>query len=51
MKRFIVLLAGVLLQDSPDVKNPVMQYGFEISVILLAAANEPPIGSAPSPLV
>ena len=40
-KRLLValpLLAGVLLQDSPDVKNPVMQYGFEISVIVLAAS-------------
>ena len=32
------LLAGVLLQGSPDLKNPVMQYGFEISLIILAAA-------------
>ena len=32
------LLTGVLLQGSPDVKNPVMQYGFEITVVILAGA-------------
>lgn len=32
------LLAGVAMQSSPDVKNPAMQYGFEISVVLLGAA-------------
>lgn len=34
----VPLLAGVLLQGSPDVKNPVMQYGFEITVVILAGA-------------
>lgn len=32
------LLAGVCLQSSPDVKNIVMQYGVESSVLLLAVA-------------
>lgn len=31
------LLTGVCLQSSPDLKNIVMQYGLEISLILLAA--------------
>ena len=32
------LFAGVMMQESGDVKNPVMQYGFEITVVLLCAA-------------
>ncbi|MBQ6352786.1 MAG: hypothetical protein IJJ28_05925, partial [Lentisphaeria bacterium] len=34
----VPLLAGVLLQHSSEVKNPVMQYGFELSALVLAAA-------------
>ena len=34
----IPLLAGVLLQQSVEVKNPAMQYGFELSLITIAAA-------------
>ncbi len=30
------LLAGVLLQESPDMKNPAMQYGYEFTVLLIA---------------
>ena len=32
------LLGGVMMQNSNDVKNPSMQYGFEITVVLLCAA-------------
>lgn len=32
------LFAGVILQNSSDVKNPTMQYGFEITVVLLCTA-------------
>ena len=32
------LFAGVVMQNSTDVKNPSMQYGFEITVVLLCAA-------------
>lgn len=32
------LLLGVLLQGSPLIKNPAMQYGFELSVLLLGCA-------------
>lgn len=31
------LFIGVVMQASPDVKNPAMQYGFEITVVLLCA--------------
>lgn len=32
------LWAGVVMQESPDVKNPAMQYGFELSVLCAALA-------------
>jgi len=32
------LFVGVIMQNSNDVKNPSMQYGFEITVVLLCAA-------------
>ena len=32
------LFAGVIMQNSNDVKNPSMQYGFEITVVLLCTA-------------
>ena len=32
------LFLGVVMQASPDGKNPAMQYGFEITVVLLCAA-------------
>ena len=31
------LFLGVIMQNSNDVKNPAMQYGFEITVVLLCA--------------
>lgn len=34
----VPLFAGVCLQNSPDVKNIVMQYGLEITVLLLVMA-------------
>ena len=33
------LFIGVVMQASPDVKNPAMQYGFEIAVVLLCATS------------
>ena len=32
------LFIGVVMQNSDEVKNPAMQYGFEITVVLLCAA-------------
>lgn len=32
------MLLGVLLQESPLIKNPAMQYGFELSVLLVGCA-------------
>ena len=40
-RRMLIILplfAGVALQGSNDVKNPAMQYGFEITVVLLCSA-------------
>ena len=40
-RRLLIILplfAGVVMQGSNDVKNPAMQYGFEITVVLLCSA-------------